>query len=247
MIGPGRVALTPLPGFLQRAASRSTVVPVERAAGNLIEQDIASALHLLFDGHRSIREVDIVLCDSFARYVVVPWSDHLSRQSEAEMFAAARFEEVYGDLVNDWTIRVDMRSHGANGIACGIGTELLDQVLHECSSAKVVPRSLRPRFVSAIRQYRRALPENVLVVAPRLDYCVMASIINDDWREVRKLRTGGSEEITQLIMREQSLQGLPKEIPIYFDGVDNSIREHLQESGLNVMEAAVAAAARTDP
>jgi len=149
--------------------------------------------------------VQVVLCDHWVRYAIVPWSAALASASERLAFARQILAASFGDAVADWTVCLAEAPPGCPRIACALPPTLLEGVHSACAKPGVRLASIQPQLISAFNSRRHLLPtargwfvtlEEGLLAAARLGRegwdRVHTVRIGADWtRELRRLATFG--------------------------------------------------------
>jgi hypothetical protein len=186
----------------------------------------------LVENHIRRAEFDVVVTDSFVRYVVIPWSDGIEKPSEVQMLAQLQFEELFGAVSSDWEIVVDMPTYGKAGVACGIESDFRQALQTLCGQYDCRMRTLQPNFMRLFNQARLNIADDAILVAADEGSCVLACLRGREWISVRALRTHGAMEdwLPVLGEREGLLQGLDAESPIQLltpDAFDSAwLRQH---------------------
>jgi hypothetical protein len=89
--------------------------------------DIAAALQTLLADHAELA-IEVRVSCRWARLLLLPWVEQLTREERWNTYARARFEEVYGDDAQAWDIRVARDLPGRDRIAVAWPALLRDQL-----------------------------------------------------------------------------------------------------------------------
>jgi hypothetical protein len=121
-------------------------------------------------------DVTVVLSNRFVRYVVVPWHDQLTSADMEVAYARHRFTEIYGDVVQNWDVRVNPAPAGEPRIASAVDIELLARVREVFEGSKLRLKSIQPHLMAAYNKWRKKLKggDTFFIVAEERFYtCVM--------------------------------------------------------------------------
>ncbi len=235
VIGRECVTVALRPGFLRRSGEESSVIAVLPSVEKSAWLPALAALEEMLATRGDIGAVQVELCDSFARYLVIQWSAGLSGREEAEALVRARFSEIFGEVASGWSIRVDMRRFGANGLACAIEAQLLHDVAATFAKYKVRLLSLQTRFTACLNRADRSLPAEAMVVVTGASHCVIAVLNKQGWQSARLLQAGpAATDVVELIQREVILQGIAESLPVYLESDAASLSLALSAAGIDV-------------
>ncbi len=145
----------------------------------------------------------VVVSNVWARYGVVPWSDHLANEAERAAHARICLAETYGDLGAEWRVCLSEASPGESRVACALPEGLVTGLRVMLESHRIRLLSIQPSLIAAYNQWRQRLPEHTgwfvsietgSLAAARLTPGgwdrVYAARIGDDWaRELLRLKT----------------------------------------------------------
>jgi hypothetical protein len=160
----------------------------------------------------------VLLSNYFARYVLVPWSDHVTGAQERQVMARIHFEKHFGGVASHWDIRLNAGTYGQATLASAIDATLSATLQHACSDARLNMVSLQPYWMTVINRYGTRLKSGnwcVAVVEPGRVGLLMAQ--GGQWHAVRSLPIHGNlaQQLQPLIRREMLLSGLPMPARIY--------------------------------
>lgn len=120
-----RAGLFPGASWVHRSAQ---LLPVQLAGAS--DADLLAALDLLAAQCR--REagagatVELLLSDSLARHVVLPWQDEPLNEAQRYAYAEACLDRAGVDVSSGWTVHSGFRHFGSPGLAVAIPTTWLD-------------------------------------------------------------------------------------------------------------------------
>lgn len=155
-------------------------------------------------------DVEIVLSNHFARYAVIPWSNELTNPSETEAMVRIRFEEVYGNLADDWEISFSEAGYGEPGIACAIDRGLLHELKGLFNNRLLRLISVQPFLMAAFNQiHAKAGDGDFLMLLNEPGRLGLARISKRQWAGVRLVQSGNlPEELPGLLHREMLVSGM---------------------------------------
>ena len=88
-----------------------------------LESVLAANAHLIKD-----KTLQVVLSNTFARYLVLPWRDGIYRQQDWQAMAQHAFRQQYGAIADNWRIKVRLQAYGENVLAAAIDETLCEQL-----------------------------------------------------------------------------------------------------------------------
>jgi hypothetical protein len=74
------------------------------------------------------KSLQVVLSNTFVRYLVLPWRDGIYRQQDWQAIAQHAFRQQYGAIADDWRIKVRLQAYGNNVLAAAIDETLCEQL-----------------------------------------------------------------------------------------------------------------------
>jgi hypothetical protein len=164
-----------------------------------------AALHLQFaKAEWSNAALRIVIADQWARYALVPWSDHLHSDAERLLHARELLTGIYGDSSADWKVSLSAVPPGSACLACAIPTALLEAAQAASAAHGLRLKSVQTQLVAAYNSCRHRLAgaENAWFVT--IEEGMLAALragsgginrvhvmrIGADWaRELKRLQT----------------------------------------------------------
>ena len=178
-------AVTIARGWRRRIADQQRLT-FDSTRGERIWHPAAIALQTLMPAveHRSA-DVTVTLSNRFVRYVVVPWHDQLTNAEIEVAFARHCFREIYGDVVQNWEVRVSPAPAGQPRIASAVDLELLSGIREVFADSKLRIRSIQPHLMSAYNKWRHKLDRRgcLFVVAEEQFYTCMV-LLRRSWCSV---------------------------------------------------------------
>ena len=74
------------------------------------------------------KSLQVVLSNTFARYLVLPWRDGIYRQQDWQAIAQHAFRQQYGAVADNWRIKVRLQAYGEIVLAAAIDETLCEQL-----------------------------------------------------------------------------------------------------------------------
>lgn len=161
--------------------------------------------------------ISIVLSNQLVRYKIIPALPPFSAADKILAVARHGFHETYGDLVDDWTIRVNPVPHGDSIIASAVDSGLLAALENLTQKYAGKLKSIQPYLMSGFNRIHRqikTLPScYVQVEAGRLH---VALLRDGAWHSITGCNAGQDwpQQLSALITREILLAAWPQE-PVF--------------------------------
>jgi len=171
--------------------------------------------------HRSIRklettlptftgfkpEVNVTLSNHFVQYLLVPWIDKMSDE-EGAVFAQQCFREIYGDVVDYWSVRVSPGRAGVASLASAVDTRLLEELRNSLEQLDLHIKSIQPHLMEVFNSCQSILDGRSAWVALLEPGSLCLAVLRNgqlDW--IRKLPIGENwrEELSAILQREAYL------------------------------------------
>lgn len=114
-----------------------------------------AALDNCLAGLNAGARVHVELSNHFMRYHIIPAMPPFSRAEQLLAVASHCFREVYGDMVEQWTLQVNPLPHGDSVLACATDTALLAGIAALGSKYSLRLSSIQPYLMSGFNASRR--------------------------------------------------------------------------------------------
>ena len=157
--------------------------------------------------------LSIVLSNHFVRYMLVPWSAQIASVEEFRNYAAAAFEEVYGEAAAEWEVCFSPERAGLPRLAAAVDRALLESVRAAAGRSRLRLQSVQPYLMAAYNRVGQLRPERdfvfMLVEADRV--CILIAE-GRTWRQVSAVTAPADPAaLVALLEREIRLAGLQGE------------------------------------
>jgi hypothetical protein len=180
---------------------------------------------VLPDMRDSRAEATVILSNQFMRYALVPWSENLANAEEELAYSRHCFTRVYGQVAENWILRVDHGMTGAPRLASAVDADLIDGLHGVFDTAGIPLKSIQPNLMAAFNASRRNMPQNsawFAVLEP--GNLTLGLLDHGHWLQVRSLRIGGvwHAELPLILEREAYLADKPavsREVYVWGTGV----------------------------
>lgn len=185
---------------------------------------VAELEKLLMKAQRGL-PITIVLSNQFVRYNIIPAMPPLTASDKIITVATHCFRETYGDIVDDWLIRVNPLPDGDTLIASAVDAALVLalETLSKKYACKL--KSIQPYLMSGFNSIRRQVNTHpscyVQVEAGRI---YIALTRDGTWQSIAGCGVAAdwSQSLASLITREMLLAGWKDVQPtVYFSGLCN--------------------------
>ena len=159
--------------------------------------------------------IETVISDKFVRYLVLPWSNDLTRESEWQALARARISLIWSDGI-DSEIQLDQLQFKKNRLVCAIDRSLTQALLALRISRTPVVASILPHFTARFNTIAADIrPGTTLLVAYEHERITVGAVDDGEWKHVRTLHgPTDATSVETMINRERLLLGLPAECNI---------------------------------
>lgn len=215
---PERVTLLPVRRGLPRREPSPTLNDPHGLACNTTAgecswhaplQALQSVLPDLRDSHA---EATVILSNQFMRYTLVPWSENLANAEEELAYSRHCFTRVFGQVAENWVLRLDRGLTGTPRLASAVDADLIDGLRGVFDTAGIPLKSIQPYLMAAFNACRRNLPQSSAWFAVLEPGNVSLGLLDHGrWLQVRSLRIGGvwHAELPLILEREAYLADKP--------------------------------------
>lgn len=204
-LGPRGAVLTRLQRGLRPRSVADRTLAVADGRPNDWSQALAAARSELQDPSWQRANARVVIADLWVRYAIAPWSRDLVDDDERLAHGKLILQQVYGDEMRDWTVRLAETVARRAQLVCAIPSQLKSDVDQVLATAGLRLLSLQPHLVVAFNRWRSRMSaaggwfvtiDDGSLAAVRLErdsweevHCVR---VGDDWSaDLRRLQTFG--------------------------------------------------------
>lgn len=190
--------------------SKSTRCPLPEQGELLWQPALRTMKQLLQQAGSGKADASVVLSNHFVRYQLIPAQPDLGSLEEEQGFVRFSFSEVYGDEVNQWSLRWGSGLDIAPQLASAIDQTFIAQLESTLSAARVKLTSLQPYLMTAFNHVRKLIDDKpqcfVLVESGRVCFGLLR---DGDWQTLHTSRIGAdwSAELPKVIARELQMIG----------------------------------------
>lgn len=109
------------------------------------------------DAPRPGAALDILVSDALTRYWILERPAGLASVEELDQYAAARFNDIFGDDPAEWVIRVDPMPGADRWLACAMPALFAVDLPRAAAERGWRPRHVQPRFVRDFNRHCASL------------------------------------------------------------------------------------------
>jgi len=159
--------------------------------------------------------LSIVLSNHFVRYKVIPALPAFTSADKALLIATHCFRESYGDIVDDWVIKLNSLPDGDTLVACAVDSGLIVALQTLASQYQCKLKSIQPYLMSGFNRARRQIKPLAACYAQIEAGRITIALIKDGaWQAVAGCGYGAghdwSDALASLITREVLLADWPQ-------------------------------------
>lgn len=128
----------------------------------------------------------VVLSSHFSRFLLVPWNPELATPDELQAFAAAAFENVYGEAATAWDIRVSPERPGSPRVACAVDREMLTALEAAVAGSRQRLASVQPYLMACYNALAGRIGQgDFLFLLSEGDRAGLLAASRHEWRAAR--------------------------------------------------------------
>ncbi len=163
------------------------------------------------------KKVDVIVSSHFVQFACIPWSDAIERQSEWLALARIHFENLFGSVVDNWDIQIDMSTYGSAGIACAINRQFFHALRDLFRIHSLQLNSLQPYFIKVFNSHRHQISGDSVFVLVEKNQIILACCKKDRWHSMRTIKMSENQknQLSIYINREILLQGLSESAAVH--------------------------------
>lgn len=149
-------------------------------------------LHVMRGGTEEIKDpprqgaaLDILVSDALTRYWILDRPDGLANASELDLYAADRFNTIFGDDPAEWVIRVDPVPRADRWLACAIPTLFAVDLPRAAEARGWRLKSVQSRFVREFNRHCSDLGSAAAFCVASHESTTIGLIDNGKWCGIR--------------------------------------------------------------
>lgn len=148
-------------------------------------------------------DVTILLSSGIARYLSFPKHADVRQVEELKILALHHFVQIYGDVANNWSIKLSVCKTGEN-IASAVESNLLEGLREIFSKNQQQLISIQPALMASFNLHKKELPNKGCgwFVFSENGYLTFALVVDGQWRYVQTRRGTGIGDLLQWLERE---------------------------------------------
>jgi len=153
-------------------------------------------------------DASVVLSNHFVRYLLLPWNPALAGERDELSFAAARFQQVYGEAAHGWSVRLSPGKPGASALAAAVEKALLDAIAALLENSRLRLRSIQPALMAACNSRARSVAPNAWIALAEPGRLLLGLQRGGQWCSLRSRPLNGeSVSLAEVIDQELLLLG----------------------------------------
>lgn len=137
------------------------------------------------DPPRQGAALDILVSDALTRYWILDRPGGLANAAELDLYAADRFNTIFGDDPAEWAIRVDPVPRADRWLACAIPTLFAVDLLRAAEARGWRPNRVQPRFVREFNRHCSDLGSEAAFCVASRESTTIGLIDNGKWCGIR--------------------------------------------------------------
>jgi len=179
---------------------------------------VAELEKLLMKSQREL-SLSIVLSNQLVRYRVIPAMPPLTAADKVLTVATHCFRETYGDVVDDWLVRVNPLPDGDTLIASAVDSGLIAALEELSQQYGCRLQSIQPYLMSGFNRIRHQIKATASCYVQLESGRITIALMRDGaWQSIAGCGVGRDwpEQLPALITREMLLVGWQHEQPIIY-------------------------------
>jgi len=137
------------------------------------------------DPPRQGAALDILVSDALTRYWIIDRPAGLANAAELDLYAADRFNTIFGDDPAAWAIRVDPVAGADRWLACAIPTLFAVDLPRAAAARGWRPNRVQPHFVREFNRHCSDLGREAAFCVASRDSTTIGLIDNGKWCGIR--------------------------------------------------------------
>lgn len=129
--------------------------------------------------------LDILISDALTRYWVLVRPAGLASAAELDLYAADRFNAIFGDDPAEWVIRVDPLPRSDRWLACAVPALFAVDLPRTATERGWQVRRVQPRFVRDFNCHCAGLPRDAAFCVASSESTTIGLIADGNWRDIR--------------------------------------------------------------
>lgn len=192
----------------RRGKSYAVELPLERPGHIEFDSLLATLPPAMtkLSGHR----LNLVVANSWVRYLILPWQEHVYAHKDWLALATNRMRERYGAKAADWDVKVSMQGYRQPVVAAAIDRPLAEGLDRLADIRHWHLQLIQPAFVALVNRYPRHWRGDSWLMMADKDRVLLAESQAGVWQRINYLVTS-PEMLTQhaLMLIQQARQFNP--------------------------------------
>ncbi|WP_154668062.1 hypothetical protein [Pseudoduganella violaceinigra] len=128
--------------------------------------------------------LEVVLSNTWVRYVIVPWQDALGNEALAMDFARALFQQQYGDASNGWRVTLSAFYPRRPRVAVAVDERWFAALEGLAARSGMKLAAVRPALAAVLNRVGRELPPNALLAMVEPRRLALLQLAQGQWHSV---------------------------------------------------------------
>jgi hypothetical protein len=129
--------------------------------------------------------LDILISDALTRYWILARPEGLAGTAELDLYAADRFNAIFGDDPAEWVLRVDPLPRSSHWLACAVPSLFAVDLPRSAADRGWQVRRIQPRFVRDFNHHCAGLPRDAAFCVASSESTTIGLIADGNWRDIR--------------------------------------------------------------
>jgi hypothetical protein len=126
------------------------------------------------------QSVNVILSNTFVRYLVLPWQDGVLTQMDWQAIAQHAFRKQFGAAANDWLVRVSLEKYGQTVLAAAIDNSFYAQLQISAEALNFSIGAVEPLLMRVLNQNK----PNTWALIAEPERLVLCQMQDSEWRQV---------------------------------------------------------------
>ncbi len=161
--------------------------------------------------HPNLHRADatVILSNHFVRYLLIPWSASLVTEEERLAFARMRFVQVYGEVAQNWMLRLSGGAAGSAQVAAAVESPLIDSLTTLLENSPLALRSIQPQLMALVNAARKAIGRDAWLAVAEPGRVLLGLLRGGRWLSLRSRPLNGETvALAELLEQERLMLGL---------------------------------------
>lgn len=216
---PEQVVIVRQSGLFKRRITAKQVISVNESDQSVWGGALKALQAALNKPEWQQASAKVILSDSFCKYRITPWNEHLT-EAEKTVLLHHQFGEIYGETAKSWQITTSDSGFGKPYLACAVDIRLMEDIQKACTTSGVRLTSVQPYLMTAFNRWRHKIEsKGAWLIFAEKSQLSISLIQQGAWCKVRTQHCapGWEESLDSLLAREALPLGIDAAaFPVHF-------------------------------